>query len=233
VTRIEVSVAEFTSKVAVAVTEPSCAVMVTAPADSPVAPPVRATAIWGFEEDQVHKAFTFSLLPSVNVAIAVYSIPEAGAISAVAGLNAIEASVAELTVSRVVPVALAPAKLNFALMLVVPALTPTVKPPFPRLLTTVATAVLLELQATCPVRSWLEESLNTPVAEKRSAPPLGKVTLAGEITIEVMVALVTVNGAEALTGPRVALMLAVPGEMPNATALDRLTIEVSEDVQVT
>jgi len=108
-----------------------------------------------------------------------------------------------------------------------------VKPPFPRLLTTVATAVLLELQATCPVRSWLEESLNTPVAEKRSAPPLGKVTLAGEITIEVMVALVTVNGAEALTGPRVALMLAVPGEMPNATALDRLTIEVSEDVQVT
>lgn len=127
--------------------------MVTAPADWPVALPVPVVATLVFDEDHVHKALMFSVLPSVKVPVAVYSIPEAGAISAVAGVKTIFESVAVLTVSTVVPVALAPAKLNVALMFALPALIPTVKPPFAALLTTVATPVLLELQATCPLRS--------------------------------------------------------------------------------
>lgn len=79
----------------------------------------------------------------------------------------------------------------------------------------------------------MEESLNTPVAVKRNAPPIGSVTLVGEINTELMVALLTTNGADPLTVARVAEMLALPGTRPDATAPDMLTTEVSEEAQVT
>jgi len=165
VTCIEVNVADSTSRLAVTLSEPSCAVIVTAPADWPVANPARlipATLV--FDEVQVANPFRFSTVPSVKVPSAVNCSPEAGAISAVVGVRVRELSVAELTVSPVVPVALAPLALKAAFMVALPALTPTANPLLPAVLETVAIAVLFELQVTCPVMVWVDESLKVPVA---------------------------------------------------------------------
>jgi hypothetical protein len=92
----------------------------------------------------------------------------------VLGATAKDFRVAELTVKGAEPVALAPAKLNVALIVVVPEPAPTARPALLPELLTVATPVLLDCQDwTLEVMSCVEESLKTPVALKVWCPPIG------------------------------------------------------------
>lgn len=124
------------------------------------------TATEVFEEVQVVNGFIFACVPSLKVPTAVNSCAEAGAICALEGVTAIDESVADVTVTAALPLALVPAKEKAALTVAFPALMPVVKPAGPGKFCTVATAVLLELHVTCEVRFCCEESLKTPVAVK-------------------------------------------------------------------
>jgi hypothetical protein len=83
-----------------------------------------------------------------------------GAIVAVTGLTVIDDSVAELTVSEVVPETLPKTKAA-PIVMGPPAATPTAFPGDAM----VATAVELELHITSRLRSWVELSLKKPVAK--------------------------------------------------------------------
>jgi hypothetical protein len=133
------------------------------------------------------------------------------------------------------PVAVAPAKLKAALMVVVPALTPTEAPGLVVVLdTTVAIEVFAELQRTEVVTSCCEESLNTPVAVKRVSPPVGIVTELGVITTLEIVAFVIVSWADALLPPRETVRVVVPGVLAEIVPLlaPIVATVVSEEVQV-
>jgi hypothetical protein len=80
-------------------------------------PDIPTVATRGSDEDQVEYTFTFCVLPSVHFPLALKGIVEPGARIGFGLLAAIEMElrVAELTVNGVVPVALAPPKLNEAI----------------------------------------------------------------------------------------------------------------------
>jgi len=183
------------------------------------------------EVDQVTNVFMSCVLPSENVPVARNSWLEAGAISALDGVMASDARVAELTVSTVVPAWLVLPKLKVAFIFVVPALTPTA---VGAVLAIVAIAVLLELHTTDLVMSWVEESLNTPVAVKLWAAPIGIFGLLGEINTEVIVALLTVRDVEPEMPPKVAVIVVMPWVKAEASALPDPTLATDgvEDVQL-
>jgi len=99
-----------TTRCALALNVPEVAVMVAVPADCPVVLPEMATvAIWVSDEDQVVKTLMFCEVLSVQVPLALICNVDPGASNALVGFTAIDLSVAELTVSAVVPVLLTPA----------------------------------------------------------------------------------------------------------------------------
>lgn len=126
-------------------------------------------------EDQVAYTFTFCVLPSVHFPLALKGIFEPGARIGFGLLVEIEIElrVAELTVNGVVPVALAPPKLKEALAWAVPAMMPLITPMLLPGAPNCATAELSELHVTEVLISWLEESLNFPVAENCWCQPIG------------------------------------------------------------
>jgi hypothetical protein len=73
---------------------------------------------------------------------------------------------------------------------------------------------LSEPHITLSVMFWLEESLKIPVAIKVFCAPIGRVAAAGASDTETIVALLTLNGTEAVLLPRVAVTLIRPGAMP-------------------
>jgi len=91
----------------------------------------------------------------------------------------IELRVAELTVKDVLPVALAPAKLNKAVTLVVPCLIPSMMPMLLPGVPKFATVGVAALHVTEVLISWVEESLKVPVAENCWCQPIGMVWLTG------------------------------------------------------
>jgi hypothetical protein len=124
-----------------------------------------------------------------------------------AGERDSDTSVAELTVNVEKP--LAPPKP--ALMLAAPAATPVaVTGPKPPPLPTVATEGSLDVHLLLAVTSWVVESENSPVAVKPFFAPTGIVAPEGVTEIDDIVAFVTVRFTDALTVPRVALMMVVP-----------------------
>jgi len=133
---------------------------------------------------------------------------EAGASTAVAGVTVIDVRVAELTVKAVDPMT----PLNVAEIFVVPAATP-VATPRPE---TVATAVLSDAHVDSRFTVCVLESLNVPVAVNESLVNGGMVRPAGVKEMDTIVALVTVKVTALLTGPRVAVIVAVPGVRPFA-----------------
>lgn len=222
-----------------AVTGADCAVavMVTTPAFWPVAKPLvfRVATVLS-DEAHVSSGLMVSVLPSEKVPVAVNWTPEPGATVAVAGAMASDVRTAELTVIEALPVAVAPAKVKVALMVVVPALTPTERPGLVVVFdTTVAIEVLAELQRTEVVRSSCELSLNTPVAVKRVSPPVGMVTELGAITILEIVAFVTVNCADVLLAPSEAVTVIVPGVLAEIVPLlaPIVAVVVSDEAQLT
>jgi hypothetical protein len=91
----------------------------------------------------------------------------------------IELRVAELTVIAVLPVLVTPAKLKDAVTLAVPCVTPSKAPMLLPGAPNWPTAELSELHVTEVLISWLEESLNVPVAENCWCHPIGIVWLTG------------------------------------------------------
>ena len=212
VTWIDVSADDSTAKLAVPLSAPDFAVIVTTPADCPIATPAEFTvATFVSEEAQLTPEVRACLLPSLNVPVAANCSDEPGVTSPELGLNVIFTSVAVLTLSCADPVADAPAKLKPALMVAVPELNAVAVPNVPDALPTVATAVFVELQAQLMVRSWVEESSNTPVAVKWAWPPTGIVTTDGEREMDTIFAAVTVNGTDCVADPSVAVIVTNPG----------------------
>jgi hypothetical protein len=116
-----------------------------------------------------------------------------------------------------------------AVMVVVPAVTAVASP----LLSTVATAVLEELQVTEMVTSWVVPSEKVPVAVNCWVVPPGTLGLAGVTAMEDKVAEVTIRVVPPETSPEVAVMIVVPAVRPLAKPV-RLTVAtaVLDDPQV-
>src|SRR5215467_6663895 len=127
-------------------------------------------------------------LPSLQVPFALNCKVDPGARSELLGVTEIELSVAELTVSGVIPVAVEPAKLKVALMLALPWPEPNATPVVEFIDTT---EELSELQVTELLMSWVEESLKRAVAVKIWCQPTGMVWFTGVTVTELIVALVT------------------------------------------
>ena len=136
------------------------------------------------------------------------------AIDGLAGVTAIEASVAAVTVSTSIG-DVTPARL--AVMLLVPTPTPVATPP-PVPLVIVAVVVVPEVHATLVVMFAVVASLYVPVAVNCCVAPLAIDGLAGVTAIEASVAAVTVStSAVEVTPDRLAVMLLVPTPTPVAT----------------
>lgn len=91
----------------------------------------------------------------------------------------IELRVAELTFTRTVLEAVAPAKEKVAVTLALPWLTPSNTPTLLPGAPNLATRRLSELHPTDVLISWVEPSLNVPTAENCWCQPIGIVWLTG------------------------------------------------------
>jgi len=107
---MELRAADSTRTLAVPVIGPSCAVIVTAPADWPPTNPFGLTVAMALlEEVHVQSGLIHSTDPSVKLPLAAMPTAEPGASTAVSGDMVMEANVSLVTVRGVEPVALAPA----------------------------------------------------------------------------------------------------------------------------
>jgi hypothetical protein len=136
---------------------------------------------------------------------------DAGASVAVAGLTPIEVSVTELTFTD----AAAVMPLMVAWIFAVPGARAAIVPEGP----TVATATLSDAQVTSRVMTCVLASLNAPVAASDNLVAGAMMLSAGVTEMETTCALVTSSVTEALTGPRVAVIVAIPGLRPLASPL--------------
>ena len=197
-------VAEVTFSVAVPLTGPDVAVIVTLEATAlPVTTPLAFTgAEPGTEELHEAEVVMSWVLPSLKVAMAVNCCVLPLAMLATDGVTLMLCKVAETTVIDVLSQTFPTQALTFAL----PALMPDATPEFE----IVATALLSEPHATPMVRSWLVPSLKIPVAVNCCAPPAGMVGMYGEIVIELRFAEVTCKVPCADIPLKVAEMLEVP-----------------------
>jgi hypothetical protein len=159
--------------------------------------------------------------------VAVNNKVDAGAITAEAGVTAMDFRVAELTVKSVDPDT--PPKV--APMFAVPEPTAVTKPMGP----TVATAVLSDAQVASRLRTCVLESLNVPVAVNCNWVAGAMVRPEGETDINVIVAFVTSSTVEPGIPPRVAEMVELPGVSPLANPLLPPTVAaaVLEELHVT
>jgi hypothetical protein len=142
-----------------------------------------------------------------------------GAIEDVAGVTAIDTSVAAVAVSVADPVT----EPDVAVIVADPCATLVASP----VVVMVATAGVLELHCTEPVMFWVVPSLNAPVAVNCCVIPSGRVGIAGVTAIETSVAVVTVTVVEPPTEPAVAVTLVLPTATLLATPC-ALTVAVLE-----
>jgi stage V sporulation protein SpoVS len=148
------------------------------------------------------------------------------AIVGLAGVTAIDTSVAAVTVSRVFPLTLP----SVALIVVLPAFSAEAKPT----LLIVAVVVLDEAHVTLAVRFCVELSLYVPVAVNWSVPPAATDGFTGVTAIDTSVAAVTVSRVFPLTLPSVALIVVLPAFSAEARpALLIVAVVVLEDAHVT
>lgn len=208
---IDTSVAFVTVNVVDPVRPWSKALIVAVPGATPVATPslpaafeIVATVV--FVVVQVATVVMSAVEPSLNVPIAMNCSSVFLAIVGLTGWSAIAVSVAFVTVSVVVP--FAPPK--FAVIVVVPTFALVAMPSKPTWFEIVATAVLLEVQVAESVMSWTTPLLKVTVAVNCSSTPFAIDGFAGEMTIEEIVAAVTVTVEESLKPPTVQPMSAVP-----------------------
>mgnify|MGYP001573491007 CR=1 FL=1 len=159
VTWIDTSVAADTVRMVLLATDPSVAVIVAVPAATEVASPLEpaallTVAIAESDELQVTVAVRSWVEPSEYMPVAVNCRDAAGAILGLLGVTWIEESVAEDTVSVVLP----KTDPRVAVIEAEPAATGVASPLEPAALLIVANAVFDELQVTDAVKSWVELS---------------------------------------------------------------------------
>ena len=128
-----------------------------------------------------------------------------------AGVTAIDVRTA-WTLREVEPAMAVPG--SVAVTVVVPTATLVARPSVPAALLTVATDGLVELHVTDAVRSWLEPSLNVPVAVNGCVVPSPIEGSAGVTSMEVSTGGVTVSVVDPATAVpgSVALTVVVPSE---------------------
>jgi hypothetical protein len=182
-------------------------------------------AVAVLDDAQVAVAVRFCVVPSVSVPVAVNCCVSPLATLGVAGVTAMEASTAGVTVSVVFPVMLP----EVAEIVVVPTATVVARPPAAM----VAVAVLDEAQVTEAVRFCVVLSVYVPVAVNCGAIPLATLGLAGVTAIETSAAPVTVSVVFPVTVPEVAEIVVVPA----ATVVARppaaiVAVVVLDDAQV-
>ena len=144
------------------------------------------------------------------------------AIDGVAGVTAIDTSVAAVTVSVVLPVIPAVA----AEMTVVPAATPVARPSEPAALEIVAVAGVADVHVTVLVRFPVVASLYVPVATNWRVVPLAIDGFAGVTAIDTSVASVTVRVVFPLIAPRAAEMVVVPAATLVARPAEPAALEI-------
>ena len=227
VTAIELSVAAVTVKVAEPDLPLKVAVIVAVPTDRPVAIPGETTVATAMvPELQVTRLLMSTLVPSEYAPVATKRCVRPMGTVAVNGVTTIELSVAAVTVRMAEP----DLPLKVAVIVAVPMDRPVAIPGE----TTVATAMVPELQVTRLLMSTLVPSEYAPVATKRCVRPIGVVAVNGVTTIELSVAAVTVKVAEPDLLPKVAVMTDVPAVTPRARPDMLLTVAtlVVPEVQV-
>jgi hypothetical protein len=172
----------------------SVALIVLVPTPTGLASPFESAALLivatvRSDEDQVTADVRFCVELSEYVPVAVNCcVPPPGMLG-VAGVMLIETSVAEVTVSVVLP-DIPP---SVALIVLVPTLTELASPFEPAALLIVATVSADEDQVTADVRSCVELSEYVPVAVSCWERPLAMLDVAGVTPIDTSVAEVTVS----------------------------------------
>jgi hypothetical protein len=217
VTEIDCSVVAVTVSVFDPEMVPDVAVIVVEPAATAVANPFEPdvllmVATLVVDELQIAVDVRFWVLPLENVPVAVNCWVVPGAMFALAGVTAIDTSVAAVTV-RVADPDSAP---DVAVIVVEPAATAVANPFDPAVVLKVATPVLDELQAAVVVRFWVLPSEKDPVAVNCWVVPGARFAVAGVIASEMSVAGVTVIVIDPEIFPNVAFTFAVPEILPFA-----------------
>jgi hypothetical protein len=169
------------------------------------------------EETQATDVVTFAADPSVYSPVAVNCCELPTGTVGLCGLISMAARMPLVTIKFPEPVT--PPEL--ALMSVLPPPILVANPPLPGVLLTVATLGTDELQCAEFVTSWVEPSVNVPMAVNVWFTPNGMAAFAGLTPIETTIAGVTVSVVDPLTPPRVAVIVTVPVaiEVPSALEL--------------
>jgi hypothetical protein len=206
---------------------PEVAVMVVLPAFRTVARPLLlTTATEVSDELQVTCVVISRVVPSERMAVAVNCWVAPLNRLGLAGVIAMEDSVAEATERVVLPETVP----EVAVMVAVPTELAVARP----LPSTVATDGLCEVQVTCAVISWVVPSEKVPAAVNCWVAPLSTLGSAGVIVMEDRVAEVTVRVVLSEIVPEVAVMVVVPAVRAVARPLLSTTAtEVSDELQVT
>jgi hypothetical protein len=168
----------------------------------------------------------FCVVPSLNIPVAVNCCVAPLAIDGLAGVTAIDCSVAAVTVRTVEP--LIPP--DVALIVEVPTPAPVARPDA----LMVAVEVVPEDHVTVLVRFCVVPSLNVPVAVNCCVAPLAIDGFAGVTAIDCSVAAVTVSKVDPLIEDDVAVIVEVPTPAPVARpAALIVAVVVVPDDQVT
>ena len=216
VTDMEDKAAAVTVNVAVPEILPEVAVMVELPTEIAVTRPLLSTvATVVLDELQVTCMVIPLVVPSEYVPEAVNCWVFPAGILELVGVTDMEDKVAGVTVRVVFPEILP----EVAVMLALPAATAVPNP----LLSTIATAVLDDLQVTCAVISPVVPSEYVPEAANCLVFPAGRFGLAGVSDMEDRVAGVTVREVFPEILPDVAAIVAFPVATP-ATSPPLLTV---------
>ena len=211
VTAIDTSVAAVTVSVVLPLTAPLVAEMTVEPSATPLASPgdpaaLEIVAVAVVADAHVTLPVRFCVVVSLYVAVATNCCVVPLAIDGVAGVTAIDTSVAAVTVSVVLPL-MAPLA---AEMTVVPAATLVASPTEPAAFEIVAVAVVADAHVAVAVRFCVVASLYVPVATNCCVVPFAIDGVAGVTAIDTSVAAVTVSIVLPLIAPLVAEMTVVP-----------------------
>lgn len=170
---------------------------------------------------------TTCVVVSLKAAVAVSASFVPAAIDRPEGVTEIDVTVALVTVRGVEALLLPMVAVIVAEPAVRPLATPLAEP-------IVATAVLEEVQAACPVRFLVLPSLNVPTAANRSLVLAAMEGLSGVIAKDARFAALIVSEVFPLTAPEVALMVTLPSLRPVARPLTVMEAKLlPDDAQVT
>jgi hypothetical protein len=238
-TWIDTSVAEVTVSVVLPKIVPEVAVIVVGPAATAVARPLEPTALLTVatvvdEELQTADAVRSWNELSEKIPVAVNCCEVPAAMLGFVGATWIDTSVAEVTVSVVLP-EIVP---DIALMTVEPVATAVASPLEPLVLLTVATGIDEELQVTIAVMSWIVLSEKIPVAVNCLLVPSAMLGFVGSTSTDTSVAVVTVSVVLPEIPPNVAVIVVDPAATAVARPLEPavlLTVAtvVNEELQAT